>query len=152
MKNCQILVSIGSPARLVPSCVCAMDTDSPGLCTVPEMRGWLGGCCPEACPWRTDVPIESLASAQAPVTQYKLTCGYLPHEEQCEYQGNCGGCEYAEPVADKKALPCGYFSAGQCGSFDGTCEGCQYAETAQMCSAGSECGRDGRIKREGLKW
>ena len=89
---------------------------------------------------------------QVPVTQYKLTCGYLPHEEQCEYQGNCGGCEYAEPVADKKALPCGYFSAGQCGSFDGTCEGCQYAETAQMCSAGSECGRDGRIKREGLKW
>jgi len=30
---------------------------------------------------------------QVPVTQYKLTCGYLPHEEQCEYQGNCGGCE-----------------------------------------------------------
>jgi len=55
MKNCQILVSIGSPARLVPSCVCAMDTDSPGLCTVPEMRGWLGGCCPELCPWRVGV-------------------------------------------------------------------------------------------------
>jgi len=65
MKQCQTVVSIGSPARLVPSCVCAMDTDSPGLCTVPEMRGWLGGCCPELCPWKTDVSIESLAPAHA---------------------------------------------------------------------------------------
>jgi len=94
MKNCQTVVRVGSPAQLVPSCVCAMLTDDPGFCTVPEMRGWLGGCCPELCPWRTDVPIESLA----PTTQYKLTCDYLPHEEQCYHQGNCPGCEYAEPI------------------------------------------------------
>jgi len=98
MLECQTVVRIGSPARLVPSCVCAMDTDDPGFCTVPEMRGWLGGCCPELCPWRTDVPIESLAPAQAPVTQYKLTCGYLPQEEQCDRRGQCEGCEYAEPI------------------------------------------------------
>jgi len=52
MKQCQTVVSIGSPARLVPSCVCAMDTDSPGLCANPEFRGWLGGCVPELCPWK----------------------------------------------------------------------------------------------------
>ena len=36
--------------------------------------------------------------SQIPVIQYKLTCGYLPHEEQCDRQGNCEGCEYAEPI------------------------------------------------------
>jgi len=32
------------------------------------------------------------------MTSLGLTCGYLPHEQQCQYQGNCDGCEYAEPV------------------------------------------------------
>jgi len=30
--------------------------------------------------------------------QYKITCGYMPHEEQCVNNGQCEGCGYAEPV------------------------------------------------------
>jgi len=43
---------MGVTAQTVPSCVCAMSTDCPGFCSQPEFRGWLGGCCPELCPWK----------------------------------------------------------------------------------------------------
>ena len=50
--ECRTLVSMGAPTQIVPSCVCAMSTDCPGLCAQPEFRGWLGGYCPELCPWK----------------------------------------------------------------------------------------------------
>jgi len=75
-------------------------------------------------------------------TQYKLTCGYLPHEEQCDRRGNCEGCEFAEPV--KETHPCGGTSVPNCDccSLDGQNHGgedCPYTETAPLiCRYGLE--------------
>ena len=30
--------------------------------------------------------------------QHKITCGYMPQEENCHRNGKCDGCEYAEPM------------------------------------------------------
>ena len=142
MKNCQTVVRVGSPAQLVPSCVCAMLTDDPGFCTVPEMRGWLGGCCPELCPWKTDIPINSLAPAKPVVNQYKLTCGYLPHEEQCDRRGNCEGCPYAEQIVlCRYGLENCFCAEGQCPHYDKDLF-CQKPQ-----SACDTCGNDCKSKQ-----
>jgi len=60
--------------------------------------------------------------------QYNVTCGFMPHEEQCNRNGQCEGCEYAEPVkpAEKYACPlCGEVLHDEVGAPNFYCGKCQ---------------------------
>ena len=55
--NCQILIEMKNPYQIVPSCVCAMLTDTSGLCSQSKFRKWINKCTPEICPLQVIEPI-----------------------------------------------------------------------------------------------